>query len=361
LRVAAFRFELLGARDGIRRGRYHTPHGTFETPCFAPVGTYAALKGLTPEQVRATGTELILANAWHLSLRPGAEEVARLGGLHRFMAWDGPILTDSGGYQIFSLDARCRVDAQGVTFHSPVDGATVRLTPQRALEIQRALAPDIAMVLDHCPPGAGEPALVRAAHDRTLAWAREQRDLHATWGGAERGQALFGIVQGGTDAGLREASARALVALDFDGYAIGGLSVGETKAQMEVALRAALPLLPADRPRYLMGVGTHEDFLLATRCGIDLFDCVIPTRHGRNHEALTSAGRLKLRNAVHAGDPRPLDASCACYTCRTFSRAYLRHLAMTGEMLGATLLSLHNLHYYQQVMAGIRAEVPPTP
>jgi queuine tRNA-ribosyltransferase len=353
-----FRFELLGTRDGVRRGRCHTPHGTFETPCFAPVGTYGALKGLTPAQVRETGTELILCNSYHLSLRPGAERVRRLGSLHRFTGWQGPILTDSGGYQVFSLDHRCQVDDDGVTFHADVDGSVHRLTPLRALEIQRDLGPDIAMVLDQCPAGDAGPDAVLAAHARTLRWAEQQREVHATWGGAARGQALFAIVQGGTDAELRRASARSLAALDFDGYAVGGLSVGETKEQMTAALDAAVPLLPPQKPRYLMGVGTPADLEHATRRGIDLFDCVMPTRHGRNHSAFTSQGPVKLRNAQWADDDAPLDPDCACYTCRTFSRGYLRHLSVAGEMLAGTLLSLHNLHFFQQLMARIRDSVP---
>ncbi|MBK8977943.1 MAG: tRNA guanosine(34) transglycosylase Tgt [Planctomycetes bacterium] len=356
-----FHFELLGERDGVRRGRYHTPHGSFETPCFAPVGTRAAMKGVTPEQLRQTGAELILANAYHLFLRPGHELIARRGGLHRFMAWDGPILTDSGGYQIFSLSHLTRIDADGVTFASVVDGSPQRLTPERALEVQRALGPDIAMVLDVCPPGDAGREVVVHAHERTLAWARRARDLHEAWGGAQRGQAVFGIVQGGVDPELRAASARALVALDFDGYAVGGLSVGETKAQMDVALDAAIDLLPRDRPRYLMGVGTPEDFRSATRRGVDLFDCVTPTRHGRNNQAFTRDGIVKMRNQRHAEDDRPLDERCACYTCRHFSRAYLRHLAMAGEMLAGVLLSLHNIHYFQDVMAEIRASVGAAP
>ncbi len=352
-----FRFELLGERDGIRRGRYHTPHGAFDTPCFAPVGTYGTVKGLTPDQVAATGAQLILSNAYHLSLRPTAERVRRLGGLHRFSGWNGPILTDSGGYQVFSLDAHCVVDDGGATFRSTIDGASVRWTPRRAMEIQRDLASDIAMVLDHCPPGDAAPELARDAHRRTLLWAREQRDRHDRLGGAARGQALFAIVQGGVDPDLRRDSATALVAMEFDGYAVGGLSVGETKQQMAAALAAAVPLLPADRPRYLMGVGTPEDFALAVRHGVDLFDCVTPTRHGRNNAAFTREGTVKLRNLRHADDTAPLDASCDCYTCRHFSRGYLRHLAIAGEMLAGTLLSLHNIHYFQQLMAEIRASV----
>ncbi len=353
-----FRFELLGEHLGVRRGRYHTPHGSFETPCFAPVGTRAAMKGLTPAQLQETGTELILANAYHLHLRPGHELIERRGGLHRFMAWDGPILTDSGGYQIFSLSHLTRIDDDGVSFESVIDGSTKRLTPERCLQVQRALGPDIAMVLDVCPPGDAGPEVVATAHRRTLAWAQRQRDLHESWGGASRGQAVFGIVQGGTDPELRAESADALVAMEFDGYAIGGLSVGETKTQMAVALEAAADRLPTDRPRYLMGVGTPEDFRVATARGCDLFDCVTPTRHGRNNQAFTREGILKLRNLKHAEDDRPLDAACRCYTCRNYSRAYLRHLAVAKEMLAGVLLSLHNIHYFQDVMREIRESVP---
>jgi queuine tRNA-ribosyltransferase len=353
-----FRFELLGERNGIRRGRYHTPHGSFDTPCFAPVGTRAALRGLTPTQVRGTGAQLILANAYHLFLRPGAEMIARRGGLHRFMGWDGPILTDSGGFQVFSLAHLSKVDDDGVSFRSIIDGSQQRLTPLRALEVQRDLGPDIAMILDVCASGDAGAAEVALAHERTLRWARIARDVHANWGGASRGQALFGIVQGGTDPELRAASADAMVALEFDGYAIGGLSVGETKDRMALALDAAIDRLPRDRVRYLMGVGTPEDFLLATSRGVDLFDCVTPTRHGRNHEAFTRDGTLKLRNARFAEDDGPLDPSCRCETCAFASRAYLRHLAMSDEMLGGILLSIHNIHYFQDLMHEIRESVP---
>ncbi len=354
--MSEFRFELIAQKGALRRGRYHTPHGSFETPCFAPVGTRAALKGLTPEQVRATGSELILANAYHLFLRPGQELIARRGGLHEFMGWDGPILTDSGGYQIFSLAHLSKVDDDGVTFQSIINGSTKRLTPETTLELQRDLGPDIAMVLDECPPGDADPKIVRRAEDRTRAWARRARDLHDSWGGAGRGQAVFGIVQGGTDPDLRAACADALVSMEFDGYAIGGLSVGETKDQMAVALDAAAHQLPADRPRYLMGVGTPDDFRIGARAGVDLFDCVTPTRHGRNNQAFTREGRMKLRNLKYAEDDRPLDLECTCYTCRTFSRAYLRHLAIAGEMLAGTLLSIHNIHYFQDIMTELREE-----
>ncbi len=352
-----FGFELLGEKDGVRRGRYHTPHGSFETPCFAPVGTYASVKGLTPDQVRACGAELILANSYHLFDRPGVEVIARRGGLHRFMAWDGPILTDSGGYQVFSLSEHRRVDDEGVTFRSPVHGTERRLTPEAVLETQRDLGPDIAMVLDECPPGGAPREVTLAAHERTLRWARAARDVHDRWGGSARGQAVFGIVQGGTDPELRAASASALVAMEFDGYALGGLSVGESKSEMALATAAATAVLPGDRIRYMMGVGTPDDLRSATRQGVDLFDCVTPTRHGRNHEAFTRSGRLKLRNAQFINDDGPLDSECRCYTCRTFSRAYLRHLCVANEMLAGTALSLHNIHYFEDVMAEIRAGV----
>ena len=362
--MAPFRFELLsaGTGGGLRRGRCHTPHGTFETPCFAPVGTYAALKGLLPEQVAATGTELILANSYHLHVRPGAERIERLGGLHRFMGWNGPILTDSGGYQVFSLGGKVKVDDDGVTFQSVIDGSTHRCTPESVLAFQRQLGPDIAMVLDHCPPGDGDAATQRQAHERTLRWARRARDLHEAWGGSARGQAVFGICQGGTDPELRAQSAQQIAAMDFDGYAIGGLSVGETKQQMATALRACIEHLPPRKIRYMMGVGTPEDLLEATAQGVDLFDCVIPTRHGRNHTAFGADGvSLKLRNAQYADDPEPLVAGCACYTCSKYSRAYLRHLAVADEMLAGILLSIHNIHFLQDLMRGIRARAAGQP
>jgi len=354
--VTAFRFELLGQNGKLRRGRFHTPHGTFETPCFAPVGTYATLKGLTPEQVKATGAELILANSYHLHVRPGAERIERLGGLHKFMGWDGPILTDSGGYQVFSLGGKVKVDDAGVTFQSVIDGSTHRCTPESVLTFQKQLGPDIAMVLDHCPPGDADLPTQRDAHERTLRWARIARDVHDGWGGSARGQAVFGICQGGIDPELRAASAVAMAAMDFDGYAIGGLSVGETKAQMAVALDAAVDHLPTGKIRYMMGVGMPEDLLAATAQGVDMFDCVVPTRHGRNHTAFGRDGtHLKLRNAQYADDPNPLVEGCGCYCCRKYSRAYLRHLAVADEMLAGILLSIHNIHFLQDLMRSIRA------
>lgn len=364
--MSAFRFELLNevrtAAGVLRAGRFHTPHGSFDTPCFAPVGTYAALKGLTPDQVRATGSQLILANSYHLHVRPGAERIQRLGGLHRFMGWDGPILTDSGGYQVFSLSGKVAIDDQGVTFQSVIDGSTHRCTPESVLTFQRQLGPDIAMVLDHCPAGDAPPDYQRAAHERTLVWARQARDVHEQWGGSARGQAVFGICQGGTNPELRAASAQALAAMEFDGYAIGGLSVGETKQQMAVALASCIDELPRHKIRYMMGVGMPEDLLSATSAGVDLFDCVVPTRHGRNHTAFGANGTtLKLRNSQYADDPRPLVEHCGCTTCRTFSRAYLRHLAVADEMLAGILLSLHNIHFLQDLMRSIRARALATP
>jgi queuine tRNA-ribosyltransferase len=354
--VTAFRFELLGQNGKLRRGRFHTPHGTFETPCFAPVGTYATLKGLTPDQVKATGSELILANSYHLHVRPGAERVERLGGLHKFMGWDGPILTDSGGYQVFSLGGKVKIDEDGVTFQSVIDGSAHRCTPESVLTFQRQLGPDIAMVLDQCPPGDADLDTQRQAHERTLRWARTARDLHESWGGSARGQAVFGICQGGINPELRAASALALSAMEFDGYAIGGLSVGETKQQMAVGLDACVDRLPANKIRYMMGVGMPEDLLAATAQGVDMFDCVVPTRHGRNHTAFGANGTsLKLRNAQYADDPRPLVEDCGCYCCRKFSRAYLRHLAIADEMLAGILLSIHNVHFLQDLMRKIRA------
>ena len=354
----AFHFELLGTKGKLRRGRYHTPHGTFETPCFAPVGTYATLKGLTPEQVAATGSELILANSYHLHVRPGAERIERLGGLHAFMQWEGPILTDSGGYQVFSLSDKMKIDDDGVTFQMSVDGSTHRCTPESVLTFQQQLGPDIAMVLDHYPPGDAAPELQQAAHQRTLLWARRARDLHDQWGGAGRGQAVFGICQGGTDPALRAESAAALAAMEFDGYAIGGLSVGETKKQMATALDACVDHLPTNQLRYMMGVGMPEDLVSATAQGVDMFDCVIPTRHGRSHTAFAADGKtIKMRNAQYADDPRPLVEGCQCYTCRKYTRAYLRHLSVANEMLAGILLSIHNIHFLQDLMRSIREQV----
>jgi queuine tRNA-ribosyltransferase len=283
--VTAFRFELLGQNGKLRRGRFHTPHGTLRDAVLRAGRHLRDAEGPDARTGAATGAELILANSYHLHVRPGAERIERLGGLHRFMGWDGPILTDSGGYQVFSLGGKVKVDDDGVTFQSVIDGSTHRCTPESVLTFQKQLGPDIAMVLDHCPPGDADLATQRDAHERTLRWARMARDVHDRWGGSARGQAVFGICQGGIDPELRAASAVAMAAMDFDGYAIGGLSVGETKAQMAVALDAAVDHLPAGKIRYMMGVGMPEDLLAATAQGVDMFDCVVPTRHGRNHTA----------------------------------------------------------------------------
>jgi queuine tRNA-ribosyltransferase len=332
-----------------RLGRLLTPHGEVETPVFMPIGTAGSVKGVTPQQLVETGSRMILANTYHLRLRPGAEVVAGLGGLHRFMGWDGPILTDSGGYQVFSLAELNEITDEGVVFRSHVDGAVVHLDPDIAIDIQQQLGADVIMAFDECPPIPCPRAKVEQAVERTIRWAQRCREVHT-----RSGQALFGIVQGGLHGDLRTACAEHLVEIGFDGYAIGGLSVGESHEEMIEMLRTVTPCLPANRPRYLMGVGTPRDIFESVQAGVDMFDCVLPTRNGRNASAFTATGRLKLRNAVHAESDEPLEEGCACYTCRNFSRGYLRHLFLTGEMLGPTLTSIHNLHFYQRLMGRIR-------
>jgi len=328
-----------------------TPHGPVELPAFLPVATVGSVKGLQIEQVRAAGAQMILANTYHLALRPGESVVAALGGLHGFMDWPGPILTDSGGFQLFSLARITRVDDDGALFRSHVDGRLLQISPERAVEIQEALGSDVAMVLDHVVELPNEIDVLRDATVRTIRWARRCRDA------ARRAdQALFAIVQGGLDANLRRHCAEELVKLDFPGYAIGGLSVGEQPHEMYATLDYTVPLLPADRPRYLMGGGRPEDILEAIRRGVDLFDCVMPTRNGRNAMAFTDRGPLRLRHLCHQQDPAPLEPGCPCPACR-HSRGYLRHLFMAGEMLGPILLSIHNLTYYQRLMAGARAAI----
>jgi len=321
-----------------------------QTPAFMPVGTAATVKGLTPDQLAEVGAQMVLANTYHLALRPGAEVVAELGGLHRFMGWDGPILTDSGGYQVFSLAKLTRLDDEQVVFRSHLDGSLFELSPEKAVQIQERLGADCIMCLDECPPHGVEADKLRAAVDRTTRWAKRCRESQK-----RSDQALFGIVQGGTDPAERERSAAGLLPLDFPGYAIGGLGVGEEPSSMYTTLDSTAPLLPADRPRYLMGVGKPIDLIEGVLRGIDLFDCVMPTRNGRNATAFTSEGLLRLRNACHLRDPRPLDPDCACPVCRQFSRGYLRHLFVADEMLGPILLSLHNLAFYQRLMADLRA------
>jgi queuine tRNA-ribosyltransferase len=348
-----FSFELVETDPACaaRTAIYNTPHGTVDLPAFMPVGTQGTVKGLTVDGLAATGTQMMLANTYHLALRPGAEVVAALGGLHAFSGWNGPILTDSGGFQIFSLAHNTQVSEDEVTFRSHVDGNLFSLSPERAVAIQEQLASDVAMVLDHVVPLPCEIAAVRDATERTIRWAG--RSLAAR---TRDDQALFAIVQGGLDPDLRTRCAQALVALDFPGYAVGGLSVGESPAEMYRVLDVTVPALPADRPRYLMGVGRPQDLLEAIRRGIDLFDCVLPTRNGRNAMAFSDDGPIRLRNAKYERDPRPLEEGCACAACR-LSRGYLRHLFLAGEMLGPVLVTLHNLTYYQRLMREAREAI----
>ncbi len=338
--------------SSARTGLLETRHGTVETPVFMPVGTQATVKGLTPEQIVATGSRMILANTFHLALRPGEEVVARAGGLHRFMGWDGPILTDSGGFQVFSLAARNRVTDAGVAFRSHLDGSLLELTPERATAIQEALGADVAMCLDHCPALPASRPVIADAVGRTIAWARRCKDAHR-----RDDQALFGIVQGGTHADLRGECAEALAGMEFDGYAVGGVSVGEGREEVRQALAVTTHLLPEDRPRYLMGVGRPQDILDAVATGIDMFDCVMPTRNGRNATCFTDSGSVKLRNACHRNDFRPIEEGCDCPACSRFSRSYLRHLFMAKEMLGPILASIHNLSYLQRLTRRIREAI----
>jgi queuine tRNA-ribosyltransferase len=348
----SIQFELLAVDGAARLGRLTTPHGAVDTPVFMPVGTQGTVKGLTPEQVRDTGAQILLGNTYHLALRPGDDLVAELGGLHRFMAWDRPILTDSGGFQVYSLALTRKIDDRAAVFRSHIDGALLELTPERSMAIQENLGADIAMCLDECPPFGTSPEYLREAVRRTLLWAERCRAAHR-----RPDQALFAIVQGGTDLELRRRCAEVLTRLDFPGYALGGFSVGETPAQMTAALGPGAALLPADRPRYLMGVGRPQDVLAGIAAGIDLFDCVLPTRNGRNAQAFTMDGPVRLRNARHKRDPAPLESGCLCYTCRHFSRAYLHHLFLAKEMLGPTLLSLHNVAFYGRLTAEARQAI----
>ena len=345
----------LDATDGAARcGEMATAHGPVATPAFMAVGTQATVKGLAPEAVRASGADIVLANTYHLMLRPGAERIAALGGLHRFMNWPQAILTDSGGFQVMSLAPLRKVEDRCVTFRSHVDGAMVELSPERAIEVQSLLGSDIAMQLDEC---LELPALRRElerAMRLSLAWAERSK---RAFEGAPLGRALFGIVQGGDDTPLRAESARALTDIGFDGYAIGGLAVGEPQEVMLRTIAEVAPVLPADRPRYLMGVGTPEDLIEAVARGIDMFDCVLPTRNGRHGLAFTRFGPINLKNARHAGDARPLDAASACPAARDYSRAYLHHIVKVNEMLGAILLTTINVSYYQELMAGMRAAI----
>jgi queuine tRNA-ribosyltransferase len=349
-----FSFRLLATDGAARRGEITTPHGSVATPAFLPVGTQATVKGLAPDAVRAIGADIVLANTYHLMLRPGAERIAALGGLHTFMCWPRAILTDSGGFQVMSLAQLRKVEDKGVTFRSHLDGATVELSPERAVEIQNLLGSDIAMQLDECVRLPAPSAELRRAMQLSLAWAERSK---RAFEGASAGRALFGIVQGGDDPALRAESARVLTDIGFDGYAVGGLAVGEPQEVMLRIVADMVPALPADQPRYLMGVGTPEDLVEAVARGIDLFDCVLPTRNGRHGLAFTRFGPLNLKNARHAEDPRPIDAAAGCAAARDFSRAYLHHLVRANEMLGAILLTTINLAYYQELMAGMRAAI----
>jgi queuine tRNA-ribosyltransferase len=348
------KFELLAHEAAARRGRLELARGVVETPAFMPVGTYGTVKGVTAEELEACGAQIILGNTFHLMLRPGPEVIRRHGDLHRFMHWPHPILTDSGGFQVFSLASMRKLSEEGVRFQSPVDGATVMLTPERSMEVQRALDSDIAMVFDECTPWPASEAEARRSMELSLRWSARSRSAFDALPGSGT---LFGIVQGGMHEALRLASLEGLERIGFAGLAIGGLSVGEPEEERHRVLDALVPSMPAARPRYLMGVGRPEDLVEAVYRGVDMFDCVIPTRHARNGHLFVTDGVINIRNARHADDTRPLDENCSCYTCRHFSRAYLRHLDKCGEMLGPRLATLHNLHFYQELMRRMREAI----
>jgi queuine tRNA-ribosyltransferase len=345
-------FQILQTAGAARRGRLTFARGTVETPAFMPVGTYGTVKAMTPEEVRAGGAEILLGNTFHLMLRPGTAIVAAHGDLHDFMHWDGPILTDSGGFQVFSLAAIRKITEAGVKFQSPVDGKTVFLGPEESMAVQRALGADVVMIFDECTPYPATESAARESMERSLRWARRSKTAHG-----DHSAALFGIVQGGMYPHLRELSAAGLRDIGFDGYAIGGLAVGEPLAERLAVLDHTAPLLPAAAPRYLMGVGKPEDLVEAVRRGVDLFDCVLPTRNARNGHLFTRHGDVRIRNGRYRADLRPLDETCDCYTCRHYSRAYLRHLDRCREILGARLNTIHNLHYYQDLMRELRAAI----
>ncbi len=346
------RFDLLATDGRARRGRLALAHGVVETPIFMPVGTYGTVKAMAPDELAGVGAQIVLGNTFHLWLRPGTDVVAAHGGLHRFMGWERPILTDSGGFQVFSLGALRKVKEEGVAFASPVNGDRLFLTPEVSMQIQRALDSDVVMCFDECTPFPATRDEAATSMELSMRWARRSKDAHAG-----NRNALFGIVQGGVHEDLRDASLAALGAISFDGYAIGGLSVGEPKEDMLRILDHLAHRMPADRPRYLMGVGTPEDIVAGVVAGIDMFDCVLPTRNARNGWLFTRWGDLKIRNAVHRSDTRPVDADCGCYACRRFSRAYLHHLQRVNEILGARLATIHNLHYYLWLAAGLREAV----
>ncbi len=346
-------FTLLAQDGAARRGRLSTAHGAIETPVFMPVGTAATVKAMTPEGVAATGARIVLGNTYHLMLRPGAERIAALGGLHRFMSWPYAILTDSGGFQVMSLAKLRKISEAGVAFRSHLDGGAHLLSPERSIEIQHLLGADITMALDECTPFPASPEAVESSMELSLRWAERSRRAFVD----RPGHGIFGIVQGGVHPALRRRSARRLTEIGFDGYAIGGLAIGEGRATTFAVLDATVPALPPDQPRYLMGVGKPADLVGAVQRGVDMFDCVLPTRSGRTAQAFTRRGALNLRNARHADDPAPLDPECRCPACAGHSRAYLHHLCRSGEILGAMLLTAHNLRYYADLMAAMRQAI----
>ena len=346
-------FEVLSQHGPARAARLWTAHGPVDTPCFMPVGTYGAVKGLTPDDLEQVGAQVVLGNAYHLAHRPGAAVVAELGGLHAMMGWRRSILTDSGGYQVFSLRGLQRIDEHGVDYRTHFDGSAHRMTPRSVLEAEAALGSDICMILDHCPPGQADAATLRQAMDRTTAWAREAARIKDEI--LAPGQLCFGIVQGGTDLALRAEHVQTLAAMPFDGLALGGLSVGEPTEAMHATMAEVAPMMPAKRPRYVMGIGTPADLLAAVRSGVDMFDCVMPTRHARNGQLFTWAGRLNIRQARFRTDPAPLCERCRCPTCRRFSRAYLRHLHGQNDPLYGRLATVHNLFFFGQFVGALRA------
>ena len=346
------KFELLAQEGSARRGRITCARGAIETPVFMPVGTYGTVKGMTPEELALLGSEIILGNTFHLMLRPGTEIIERHGGLHGFMHWEKPILTDSGGFQVFSLAEGRKITPEGVHFRSPVNGDKVFLGPEQSIRVQHSLNSDIIMIFDDCTPYPASREQARASMELSLAWAERCRETHG-----DHPSALFGIIQGGMYKELREQSAVSLVGTGFDGYAVGGLSVGEPVELMMETLEHTAQYMPEDRPRYLMGVGTPEDLVASVQCGIDMFDCVMPTRNARNGHLFTATGDIRIRNAEHRASDRPLDEACDCYTCRNYSRAYLHHLDKTNEILGSRLNTWHNLYYYHELMRGLRQAI----
>ncbi len=353
--MSAIRYELIKIckQSGARRGRVHTPHGVIETPIFMPVGTQATVKAMTPEELKEINAQIILSNTYHLYMRPGHELVEKAGGLHTFMNWDRPILTDSGGFQVFSLGPLRKITEEGVEFRSHLDGSKHFISPEKAIEIENALGADIIMAFDECAPYPADRDYVKHSLERTTRWAKRCKEAHKN----PQTQGLFGIVQGGMYKDLREQSAKEIMELDFPGYAVGGLSVGEPKPLMYEVLEYTTPLLPEDKPRYLMGVGSPDDLIEGVIRGIDMFDCVLPTRIARNGTAMTSEGKVVVRNAKYAEDFTPLDPGCDCYTCKNYTRAYIRHLVKANEILGARLITQHNLHFLLKLMENIREAI----